>query len=252
MDASSVALEDAGQPTPDLVRTKSTLLEASEHSGPSPKRIRSGIPMAFSNEQFEGKLLLFVRDPSIPPAAKAPGNRYWELQVQGRFKTHVENLYMGMELSEGIGKMGFFFRSVANTTVAFTKTYEPDIHFSFGAVKDELIELPHLVTPMFKAVDAFAETVDGTEAPPVLGSDLLATHKAPKSERPSAVRLDATYTFAVYSTMLDAHSWRVRGCALSQTPTRLVSPTASAPRTSPPRTGRLPRALLLTGDPHDH
>ena len=51
------------------------------------------------------------------------------------------------------------------------------------------------------------ETIDGSGAPlPELGSDILGMYpKRPKSERPQAARLDATYTLSVFSTHV---KWR--------------------------------------------
>ena len=85
------------------------LLESHEHSGTAPKRVRSGVVTPFVNECFEGEMLFFVRDPSLPVA---PKQRDWELQVQGRFRKRVENLYMGMELTEPL-KVSFVLRGLA-------------------------------------------------------------------------------------------------------------------------------------------
>ena len=183
------------------------LLESHEHSGTAPKRVRSGVVTPFVNECFEGEMLFFVRDPSLPVA---PKQRYWELQVQGRFRKRVENFYMGMELTEPL-KVSFFLRGLAATFTAFVKSVEPDIHYSLGVSKADAEERPHLVTPYFKGVDAIVETVDGSGEPPALGSDLLSGPRIPKSERPTSVRLDATYTFSVFSTFLDFFAWKIKG-----------------------------------------
>ena len=187
------------------------LLDARDLSGSKPRRVRSGVVVPFSNENFEGRMLLFVRDPSLPAQPSGPGKRYWELQVQGRFCRALANFYMGMELSEAI-KMSLLLRGVSATFLGFVKGIEQDIHTSFGSSKNDSTELPHLVTPLFKGVDAVIETVDGSdESPPALGSDLFAGRKYPKSERPSAVRLDAIYTFSVYSTFIDIFAWKIMG-----------------------------------------
>ena len=191
-------------------------LEASELSSVSPRRVRAGVPTPFANDSFEGKILLFVRDPALPPtpsanSSGAAGRRLWEVQMQGRFLRPVENFFMGMELSE-VMRMSFMLRSVCSAALSFVKTYEPDIRVSFGVSKGEqVVELPHLVTPLFKGVDFIMETLDGSgEPPPALGSDVLSLPKRPKSERPQSVRLDATYTMSVYSTFVDLFTWKVK------------------------------------------
>jgi hypothetical protein len=186
-------------------------LGPTERSGETSTLVRPGVVTPLINDDFKGELIFFVRDPALPTTASGPGKRYWELQVQGRFRRPVENFFMGMELSEAL-KMTFFMRGVASTLLSFVKTFESDIHTSFGAGKTaETAELPHLVTPIFKGVDAVVETVDGTGEPPTLGSDLLSGPKRPKSERPQSARLDATYTFSVFSTFLDLFAWKIKG-----------------------------------------
>ena len=185
------------------------LLEVQELSGGVPRRVRAGVPTSFSNELFDGKILLFVRDPSIPQASSGPGRRLWEVQMQGRFLRPVDNFFMGMELSDS-PKWSFVFRSMSGAMLSFVKTFEPDVHTSFGVSKGNQTELPHLVTPQFKGVDAIVETVDGTGEPPPLGSDLLSAPKGSKSERPQVPRLDATYTMAVFSTFIDLFAWKIK------------------------------------------
>lgn len=185
------------------------LLEVQELSGGVPRRVRAGVPTSFSNELFDGKILLFVRDPSIPQASSGPGRRLWEVQMQGRFLRPVDNFFMGMELSDS-PKWSFVFRSMSGAMLSFVKTFEPDVHTSFGVSKGNQTELPHLVTPQFKGVDAIVETVDGMGEPPPLGSDLLSAPKGPKSERPQVPRLDATYTMAVFSTFIDLFAWKIK------------------------------------------
>ena len=188
-----------------------SLLDARDLSGATPKRVRSGVVVPFTNENFEGEMLLFVRDPALPTQPSGPGKRYWELQVQGRFRRAVPNFYMGMELSEPI-KMSLLLRGISSTFLGFVRSIEQDIHTSFGSSKNDNTELPHLVTPLFKGVDAVIETVDGSgESPPALGSDIFAGRKYPKSDRPSAVRLDAIYTFSVFSTFIDIFAWKIKG-----------------------------------------
>jgi hypothetical protein len=179
------------------------LLQASELSGRMPRRVRAGVPVAIANESFEGTLLLFARNPAAPVVGPA-GKRLWELQVQGRFRKPIDNFYMGMEVTETV-KPSFFLRGVSAVLLNYARTFEPDVHFSYGTTKHGSTELPHLVTPLFKGADVAIETPDG-EDPPELGSEALAYHlkaKQPKSERPRAVRLDCTYTALFVSTTID-------------------------------------------------
>lgn len=185
------------------------LLECSERSGATPRRVRAGVVTPFANEYFEGNLLLFARHPSTAPEHGIKGKRYWEVQVQGRFKRPVANFYMGLELTEPL-KVSFMLRGLSGMVLGFAKTLEPDIHHSFGTSKAGAEELPHIVTPMFKAIDIVFESVDGVDPPPPpLGSDMGA--KQSKAGFPQTVRLDATYTFTVWSTLCDLYSWKVKG-----------------------------------------
>ena len=176
----------------------------------SPVCVRAGAPTRISNSGFEGQVLFFVRDSSTPLPAGGSKVRYWELQVQGRFLHEVDSFFMGLELSEPI-KMSLLFRGLSGTILSFVKSFEADVHASFGASKASGLETPHLVSPLFKGVDAVVETVDGTGPPPELGTDLTAGPKVPKSERPQRVRTDATYTMCVFSTFIDLFAWKVKG-----------------------------------------
>ena len=186
-----------------------TLLEGAELSG-NPTRIRAGVPAEIKNEVFEGKVLLFVRPPDLPLPKPPTVIRWFEVQLQGRFLKTID-FVMGLELSETL-KLSLFLRGVGSTFVSFVKNSEPDLHTSFGVTKGDEVELPHIVTPMFKGCDAVIETIDGTGPPPALGSDFIAPGpKRPKSERPQFVRTDATYTLTTFSTFIDLTSWKIRG-----------------------------------------
>ena len=156
-------------------------------------------------------MLLFVRDPRMPIGQGT--KRLWEVQIQGRFLKPIEGFHMGLELTEPLS-MSLFLRGITSGLVGFIRSFESDIHSSFGSAKHEsnvdARELPHIVTPLFKGVDLVIETPDGSGmSVPMLGADLIGTGpRQPKSERPRAVRLDATYTFCVFSSYLDIWSWR--------------------------------------------
>ena len=106
--------------------------------------------------------------------------------MQGRFLRPVDNFFMGMELSDS--EMELCLPEHVWAMLSFVKTFEPDVHTSFGVSKGSQTELPHLVTPQFKGVDAIVETVDGTGKPPPLGSDLLCTQGVKSGDLRSAAR----------------------------------------------------------------
>ena len=214
--------------------------EAAETSGLHDVPVRAGVPVKFSNDWFEGSLLLFVRDPAVP--VTAPGTftkRYWvrlpalrlasscrlrltdafvcpaacaaqEVQLQGRFKRAAEHFCMGMEISEVL-RLNFVLRSLSSTLVSFVRSYEPDVHCAFGSAKAGAdVEMPHLVAPAFKGCDLLLETAEG-ETPPTLGTDLTGGMTHPKGGRPTSIRLDRTYTMCVFSTCIDLSAWKLTG-----------------------------------------
>ena len=167
------------------------LLESHEHSGTAPKRVRSGVVTPFVNECFEGEIFLFscaTRHCRWRQAALLGAAGAGQLSQARREFLHGHG-------ADGAAQGELFLRGLAATFTAFVKSVEPDIHYSLGVSKADAEERPHLVTPYFKGVDAIVETVDGSGEPPALGSDLLSGPRIPKSERPTSVRLDATYTF---------------------------------------------------------
>ena len=192
------------------------LLTASEVSASHARRVRAGVPTRLANEYFEGELLLFVQDPALRATMEKPvgrAKRYWELQVQGRFLKPVDNFVMGMEATEPL-KMSLPLRLVSSTLFSFMRTFEPDLHSSFGsnAKKDGSGgELPHVCTPLFNGADTIVETLDGSgDAPPTLGEPYMGP-KLTRAERPQSVRLDATYTFMTFSTFCDVYAWKIKG-----------------------------------------
>lgn len=109
--------------------------EAADSSAAEPVCVRAGTPTRISNDYFEGTCLLFVRDPAVP--VNAPGTfckRYFEVQLQGRFKRTPEHFFIGMELSEVL-RMSMLVRGVSRTLISFVRSYEPDIECTFGSAK---------------------------------------------------------------------------------------------------------------------
>ena len=186
-------------------------IEAAEISGTSVVPIIPGKATKIDNELFDGHILFLVRDPTI--SAAPPGKRLFELQMQGRFKSSFDNMFMGMELAEPL-KPGLLFRAAANSTTAFVKSFEPDIHTSFGSMSEgRPIDLPHIVTPGFKGCDYVLATPPG-ETPPVLGSDVTCGKRATKHEKSqwsAAIRGDCTYTLCTFSTFVDFYTFKAKG-----------------------------------------
>ncbi|KOO52750.1 phosphorylated ctd-interacting factor 1 [Chrysochromulina tobinii] len=181
-------------------------------SASQPVCVRAGTLTRISNDYFEGTCLIFVRDPTVP--VLTPGTfyrRYFEIQLQGRFKQAPERFFIGMELSEVL-RLSMMARGISNTLFSFVRSYEPDIDVSFGS-KDKVgvdFELPHLVAPLFKGCDIVVETPDG-EALPTLGTDITGGRTHPKGGRPMRIRLDCTYTICTFSTCIDLFAWKVKG-----------------------------------------
>lgn len=188
------------------------VFDAADVSASQPVCVRAGTLTRISNDYFEGTCLIFVRDPTVP--VLTPGTfcrRYFEIQLQGRFKRTPERFFIGMELSEVL-RLSMMARGISNTLFSFVRSYEPDIDVSFGS-KDKVgvdFELPHLVAPLFKGCDIVVETPDG-EALPTLGTDITGGRTHPKGGRPMRIRLDCTYTICTFSTCIDLFAWKVKG-----------------------------------------
>ena len=185
--------------------------ETSDTSAVEPVIVRAGRPTHISNDYFEGTCFLFVRDPAVHVSTQDTFcRRYFEIQLQGRFKRTPERFFIGLELSEVL-RLSMLMRGVCNTLFNFVRSYEPDICVSFGSAKGGIdYEMPHLVSPYFKGCDIVVETPDG-EAPPTLGTDITGGRTHPKGGRPMRIRLDCTYTICTFSTCIDPFAWKVKG-----------------------------------------
>ncbi|KOO34566.1 hypothetical protein Ctob_013360 [Chrysochromulina tobinii] len=213
--------------------------ETSETSAVEPVIVRAGRPTHISNDYFEGTCFLFVRDPAVHVSTQDTFcRRYFEIQLQGRFKRTPERFFIGLELSEVL-RLSMLMRGVCNTLFNFVRSYEPDICVSFGSAKGGIdYEMPHLVSPYFKGCDIVVETPDG-EAPPTLGTDITGGRTHPKGGRPIGIRLDCTYTICTFSTCIDPFAWKVKGTPVGtvdigsvigrDTAIRIVMPGSRAP-----------------------
>jgi hypothetical protein len=128
------------------------------------------LPIPLENEWFKGKCVMKVRTDPVDPVFKgyfAGRRRYFELQVQGRFKVAPPGaIYMGIEVPPPALSLSFFSRGIANLVLGLLKKMVPDSHSSFGAKN----ECPHMVFPLVTAMDTFIVTPEG-EDPPPLGVD---------------------------------------------------------------------------------
>ena len=174
-----------------------------------------GVVQPFSNECFEGQVLVKVLNPhdaSPMPAGVSAVRGLWEVWVQGRFKVPLDNFYMGLELNDAL-KLGMVSRALASSVVRFVKTFEADVHANAGraaqgASTQEASELAHIVARHFKGADQFHEAAEG-EAPPLLGGVMPPGSRANKASRPTTVRTDRTYTFCTYSSFIDLGGWKL-------------------------------------------
>ena len=153
----------------------------SECSGPTPRRVTSGVPVPISNDLFEGAVIFTVtanplpapskKEVSVPPPGPGQSYYYWEAQVQGKFKKEIDSWFMGLELSIPM-KLGMMSRAICMTLLKFVKSFEPDTHATAGE-KDNR-EMAHMVTRHFRGVDYLVITPDG-ETPPRLGASMTGT-----------------------------------------------------------------------------
>ena len=91
---------------------------------------------------------------------------------------------------------------------SFVKTYDADVHISFGASKaGKQIEMAHAAAPGFRNCEYFIETPTARSPPGLL--DIMGGAKQPAESRPTrAARRDVP--ISTYSSIIDLHRFKLR------------------------------------------
>ena len=144
------------------------------------------------------------------PYAKAfqGKQRTLECQIQGKFRrVPQEPLYVGAEITKRM-VLGMLRRTLCQSILAFVRKVMGHLHYSFGDADNN--ELPHIVVPLWTAVDRLVVTPEGETAPllgvPVPESDGDRTTRRSKTSVPT-VDKSSTYTFSFNTMYLNLPSW---------------------------------------------
>lgn len=175
-------------------------------------------PIPFSNDIFEGKMLLMVRS-SLPMDDKFSqrfdiDKNMFELQVQGRFKRIPSGyMYLGGEITKKM-ELGLLTRGFASSLLQFCKSFNASIHHSYG--DSQQVELPHIVGPFWSIIDRVVVTPPGELPPPFIKGfpeppESRAARRAgnPLHSVKPPLDLDSTYSFSFKTRYVDLESWAV-------------------------------------------
>lgn len=176
-------------------------------------------PVEFSNDIFEGKMLLMVRS-SLPMEDKytqrfTVDKNVFELQVQGRFKRVPSSgfMYLGGEITKKM-ELGLLTKGFASSLLQFCKTFNASIHHSYG--DNANIELPHIVGPFWSMVDRVVITPPGetppsfiTGFPESLESRMARRAGSPMVSVKPELSLDNIYSFSFKTKYVDLESWSI-------------------------------------------
>lgn len=175
-------------------------------------------PIPFSNDIFEGKMLLMVRS-SLPMDEKFSqrfdiDKNMFELQVQGRFKRIPSGyMYLGGEITKKM-ELGLLTKGFASSLLQFCKSFNASIHHSYG--DSQQVELPHIVGPFWSTIDRVVVTPPGELPPPFIKGfpeppESRAARRAgnPLLSVKPPLDLDSTYSFSFKTRYVDLESWAV-------------------------------------------
>ena len=86
--------------------------------------------------------------------------RYFELQVQGKFKRPpMGEIYVGGESSNKM-ELGMIMRTICKSVCNFCSTLVTDLHYSFGDPQNrEDYELPHMAAPLFPTMVRYTVSI---------------------------------------------------------------------------------------------
>jgi hypothetical protein len=194
------------------------LLHLGEHR---PITANSPAPIPFQTDLFTGKVLIMLR---TDPLDKLYRHRFeghectLEVQVQGKFNKIPDGpLFFGAEITKKM-EIGWFTRGICSTILQLAFSFYPYMHSSFGDKNND--ELPHLVVPVWSAVDRLTISQPGDVIPPlgqVLPEDLDLRAKRLASPSSVGIQLGSTYSFSFQTSYLDLLEWKSVNIPLMKT-----------------------------------
>jgi len=181
-----------------------------------PFKLNSQIPIPVETELFAGKLLLIMRPPKNPQE----DDPYWNerifskkkrrvvMQLQGKLKYEPKGaLYAGMEISDPMN-LGLIASGLCNIILKMTKSFNQELHYSFGDKK----ERAHICFPASTFFEDLVVTKSGDE-PPVMGEQFQEPEDVAKSRKAYKTKIDwntdDTYSMSFHSMYVDFPSWSV-------------------------------------------
>jgi hypothetical protein len=199
---------------PPLGRSLPSIYPALLHLGEHrPITANSPAPIPFQTELLTGKVLMMLRTNPLDKLYRHrfEGTTYMvEVQVQGKFNKIPDGpLFFGAEISKKM-ELGLFTRGLCGTIIQLARSFNPFLHSSFGDKNND--ELPHLVVPVWSAVDRLTISQPGDVIPPlgqVFPENLDA--RARRRAMPGYVvdvDLSSTYSFSFKSSNLDLLEWK--------------------------------------------
>ena len=180
--------------------------------------INSAAPVEFETEGFVGRVQFLVRpsraqDASTAELFEGRKRRFW-VQVQGRVKyANANPVFMGGEVTHKM-TLGMISRNVCKIILRVASKLIKNLGSSLGVADGSV--LPHIVFPMWQAVDRMVVTQPG-EPLPALRCELDETAADRKKRRVGngdkvhRFRTDCTYTFDFHCGFMDLPSWTMTG-----------------------------------------
>mmetsp|Transcript_12844 Transcript_12844/g.15345 ORF Transcript_12844/g.15345 Transcript_12844/m.15345 type:complete len:1797 (-) Transcript_12844:17-5407(-) len=171
----------------------------------------------FENDFFKGSILTMLKtDPPDEVYAEHLKTRLVEFQIQGCFKKKPKGiLYMGVELPGAPLRLGLVMGATVKLCMKFASSRVSNLHWSLGSGSGENIEAPHMVMPIFRAMDLIVKTEEGQE-PPKLGTELPESkHNASmrrSGQSPEApFEVGPIYSFSFHNSFTNFPKWSIDG-----------------------------------------
>ncbi len=146
--------------------------------------------------------------------------RQFEIQVQGKFKREpIGNIYVGIEAPQKM-ELSTFTRSISHAALQLGRTIVSDLHYSFGDdLSDPNHQIPHLVAPLFPALDRLIVTPPGGILPEInvpFVEDLNYRKQRMRFLHTSDAKIDLnnTYSFSAYNCNMNVLDWTLVGVPL--------------------------------------
>jgi hypothetical protein len=203
------------RPRADGISLSSLRLKLLSDRRYSPMQVNTLQPVPFSNDLFEGKVLLMVNsaEEKRAPFLDIFKGITWkfELQVQGKFKKAPTGpIYFGGEITKKM-ELGMITRGICGGILQMGRSMNAHLHHSFGDKTN--FELPHIVGPFWSSVDRLVVTPEGLTPPSFFASfPEDQKHRVSRKANPDYVEkidLNTTYSFSLKTGSMDLEEWAI-------------------------------------------